>query len=168
MRITIQIGLILIIALIFSCGPSPKEAGKYNDNLSAYHNQVVYQLDVLEESFKSFDTLIIRKELDKTKEITALNFKKLLEKGDLKGDSSLFKADSTYYRICFDILNTEYEKMFYLYALPDEKYGKDGESSFKNLQAEKDRKFTEAYEHFFDVQEEFRQRYNLKATKNIK
>ncbi len=168
MKITTQIGIILIITFIISCGPSPKEASKYNDKLSAYHNQVVYQLDILEESFKSFDTLLIRTELEKTKEITSLNYKKLLKKGYLKGDSSLFKADSTYYRICFDILNNEYEKMYYLYALPDEKYGKDGESSFKNLQAEKDRKFTEAYEHFFDVQEEFRQRYNLKTTENTK
>lgn len=148
--------------LNISCGPSPKDAALYNDKLTGYHMQLVNQLNVLEESFKTFDTLKIRNELENTKKITSRNYKKLIKIGPLGDDSLLFRADSAYYRQCFDILSGEYEKMYSLYALPDEMYGKQGEQEFKILQAQKDGKFTKAYDNYYNSLEEFAGRYNIK------
>jgi predicted RND superfamily exporter protein len=154
--------IIIILLLTFSaCGPTPKEAAEYNTKLALYHNQVVNQINVLEESFKNFDTVKINIEIEKTKELTAKNYKKILKIGALDGDSSLYRADSVYFKRCFELLSNEYKMMYNLYRLPDEEYGEEGEFKFKKLQFEKDRKFTQVYEQYLDAQEKFALKYSL-------
>ncbi len=162
--------LFIISTLIFatSCGPTPKEADRYNRQLTAWQHQVKFAGDSLEKAFRTFDSVLIEKKLKRAELITKRNINALKQKGKLKNDASLYKAHLKYVMIYDTVLHQEYTQMLNLYRLPDEKYGIEGDKKFQKLQTAKNRKLKKAFLELSITQNEFAERYNLKLKKKVK
>ena len=166
---------VLIIALIFlaSCGPTPRQAVKYNKKIVSLQKNVVEATDYMEEAFNTFDTVKIKKALINAKKVNRRSLKTLKTKikylgrksffyGNAVVDSSLFVGMKNY----LNQLNLSYEKEYYqmykLYCLPDEKYD---EAEFKEYRDKKDIRLKTAFNNFVEVQNAFANRYLIELNK---
>jgi len=155
-----------ILSLIMaSCGATPKQADLYNRQLTQWQSDVKTAGDSLEQTFRSFDSLLIKDALANAKLITKRNIVALKDKGFLRNDSTLYNAHIKYAYTYQHVLDNEYEKMYKLYCLPDEEYGLKGDKAFRKLQLEKNQKLNAAFFDLAQAQTDFAERYNLTLKK---
>lgn len=160
--------LALISVLIFvSCGPTTKEAGVYSRKVVKVHNGVIYGLDSLDKSFKTFDTLAIEKAYIYA-EKRAVKGKSLLKDkiGYLNSDTTLYYAEMKFINTALKVLRNEYKKMFDLYRKPE--YTLDDDKEFTIILQKKDEKIITAMDYVISSQENFSEEYNIVFIDDIK
>ena len=159
------ITILILSATIFfaSCGPSPKQAAKYNSAVTVLEKRVIKVIDSLDRSYKTFDTILIYTALLHAEEITKKNKDILIKRLPPIGrDSSLYKAEYKFFNTILALLKEQYYKMYRLQCIPSEKYTDKEEKYYLKIRNKKDEIIQTAFDKFRKTQSEFADRYHIK------
>lgn len=163
MKNTFLIIIISSLFLISACGPSPKQAAKYNSVITVLEKRVIRVIDSLDRSYKTFDTIVIYTAMLHTEEIVKKNQEILINKIKALGkDSSLYKVENELFNTILKLLKDQYFRMYKLQCLPAEKYGNKEEKLYLKTRNKKDEIMHTVFEKFKKIQVQFADRYHIK------
>ncbi len=160
--------LVVIIFIINSCGITPENAQRYNEQIINIQNDTKHSFVELEKAFVTFDSEEIGDKLGLAKKQTEMSLRNLTKVQCPDEDSVLHKATKDFFEICLGIINNEYTQMHKLYSIPDDEYGNEHQKKYELLKGLKNNKYRKAFKEFAGIQNHFVSNFPHDSLKLVK
>ena len=162
--ITLALSL-MMATMLFSCKPTSKQAGAFNDRLMEQQKAVVLKYD---ELLETFDTYVPEK-MDAA--LLALNTQIDISKDEVNKvetlpGGELLKAEVlNYLTVLSDAAATDFEYLVRLYKMPENEFTPEVRISWDTRYKETDTRIKDAASQLKAVQAAFAEDFNLKINK---
>jgi hypothetical protein len=155
----------LLLTLLISCKPSPKEAAAFNDRIMSEQKKVVMAYDGLLETYDSYvprkmDSALIDFENQALESIDNVRAVVPVIEGEALKDAVL-----EYLEIYKSVAQNEAEELVRLYKVPENEFSAELHVQWENKYKEVDKKLKEADKKLQAVQASFAENYHLHLAK---
>jgi len=164
MKVQFMMMALLLMALA-SCGPTPKEAGAYNDKLMAQQKAVVLKYDKMLETFDTYvpakmdaALLSLMEQLDVSKNIVR-------DIEPVAGGEALKEEVLRYISVFEDAASDDFDYLIRLYKVPENEFTAEVRIQWDSRYKEVDTKLKDAAAHLKAVQQAFAENFNLTIIK---